>query len=141
MDINENLSGLLGNLTRNREAAAKNLKQAEGAVSQLDDASLTSIRQLLTKWEHPQAIGQFINAVIQADGLKKAVAELDTALAVLQTAAADDAFLADAQAQLTANQSGTNNNPLPAAGQSGAPAPAASSAGTDVAAGAAATSA
>ncbi len=141
MDINENLPGLLGNLTQNRAAIAKNLAQAEQAVSQLDAESLASIQQLLAKWQHPQSVGQFINALAQAEGLKKALGELDTAVAVLQAASADDAFLADAQAQLTANETGTNANPLPAAGQSGASAPAADSAGADVAQGVASASA
>ena len=138
MDITQNLAGLLGNLQRNREAVGKNLAQAELAVQQLDEASLASIKQLIDKWEHPQSLNQFFNAYIQAEGLKKAVAELDTAVAVIQTAIADDAFQADAQAQLTANQNGANVSPLPPAGQGGAPAPAAEVAGTTVASEAAA---
>lgn len=130
MDISTNLASLLGTLSRNRDAVAKNLKQAEQAISQLDDASLASIRQLLAKWEHPQTIGQFVNALTQADGLQKAIAELDTALAVLQTASDDEDFLADAQSQLEANAAGTNSNPLPAAGPSCEPAATAQVSGT-----------
>jgi hypothetical protein len=133
MDISLNLPGLLGNLQRNRDAVGKNLAQAEQAISQLDAESAASIKQLITKWEHPQSLSQFINAFIQVEGLKKAAAELDTAIAVMQTAAADEAFQADAQAQLTANQTGANSNPLPAAGQSVPSAAAAEVAGTNVA--------
>jgi hypothetical protein len=141
MDITQNLAGLLGNLQRNREAVGKNLAQAELAVQQLDEASLASIKQLIAKWEHPQSLNQFFNAYIQAEGLKKAVAELDTAVAVIQTAIADDSFQADAQAQLTANQAGANVSPLPAAGQSLPSAPANSGAGTAMVADAPATTA
>lgn len=123
-DITENLHGVLQNIVRNRNAVANNLKQVDQAVSQLDEESLGSIKQLLKKWEHPQAVGQFINAVAQQEGLSKAAAEMDTAIAVLQTAADDEAFQLQAQAQLAANEQAATAPPLPAAGQSSAPAPA-----------------
>lgn len=123
-DITENLHGVLQNIVRNRNSVAQNLKAVEAAVSQLDEDSLGAIKFLLSKWEHPQAVGQHINAVAQLDGLTKAAAEMDTAIAVLQTAADDDAFQLQAQAQLAANQQAAASPPLPAAGQSGESAPA-----------------
>lgn len=128
-DITENLHGVLQNIVRNRNAVATNLKQVDQAVAQLDEASLGSIKQLLAKWEHPQAVGQFINAVAQQEGLNKAAAEMDTAIAVLQTAADDEAFQLQAQAQLAANEQAAASPPLPVAGQSGESAPAAEIAG------------
>lgn len=123
-DITENLHGVLQNIVRNRNTIAGNLKQVDQAVSQLDEVSLGSIKQLLAKWEHPQAVGQFINAVAQKDSINRALGEMDTAIAVLQTAADDEAFQLQAQAQLAANEAAAASPPLPAAGQSGAPAPA-----------------
>lgn len=123
-DITENLDGVLQNIVRNRNAVAQNLKTVEAAVSQLDEESLGWIKNLLRKWEHPQAVGQHINAVAQLDGLTKAAGEMDAAIAVLQTAAVDEAFQLQAQAQLTANEAARNAPPLPAAGQSSGPAPA-----------------
>lgn len=123
-DITENLHGALQNIVRNRNAIATQLKQVDQAVTQLDEASLGSIKQLLSKWEHPQAVGQFINAVAQQESYIKSLGEIDAAIAVLQTAADDDAFQLQAQAQLAANQEAAASPPLPATGQSSAPAPA-----------------
>ena len=123
MDISENLAGVLGNIVRNRAQVETNRKQVATAVGQLDEVSLASIKQLLNKFEHPQAISQFVNAVVQAEGLDRAAAEMDTAIAVLQAAADDDSFILQAQAQLEANDAAANS-PLSAAGQSGESAPA-----------------
>jgi prophage DNA circulation protein len=124
MDINQNLTDVLNNIARNRSAVEKNLEAADKAVSQLDDDSLAAINLLLNKFEHPQSVTQFVNAVAQKIGLRKAADEMDTAIAVLQTAVDDETFQAQAQAQLTANLA-VATNPLPAAGQNSQSAPAA----------------
>lgn len=123
MTINANLADVLANITRNRQQVETNLKQAIGAASQLDDESRAAIDLLLKKYEHPQAIGQFVQAVAQAEGLKKATAEMDTAIAVLQTVMLNDDVQAQAQLWLDANKA-VIANPLPPAGQGSASGPA-----------------
>jgi hypothetical protein len=115
MDITTALPGLLSNISRNREQAEKNLVQCRQAMSQLDEESLASIRQLVKKWEHAQSITQFVNAYVQQEGMQTAAREMDAAIAVLQTAMDDDVFATQAQAQLDVNAR-MANNPLPSAG-------------------------
>lgn len=124
MSINENLAGVLGNIVRNRTQVENNLKQVRAALSQLDDESKASISQLLKKFEHPQAIAQFIQAFAQNEGLAKAALEMEAAIAVLQTAVLDPAIVEKAEEWATANAEAANS-PLPPAGQSGASDPAA----------------
>jgi hypothetical protein len=122
MDITTALPGLLSNISRNREQAEKNLVQCRQAMSQLDEESLASIRQLVKKWEHAQSITQFVNAYVQQEGMQTAAREMDAAIAVLQTAMDDDVFATQAQAQMDANE--RIASPLPSAGQSLESAPA-----------------
>lgn len=116
-DITDNIHSVLQNITQNKQQALMAQKASAQAVGQLDDESRKSIDQLLSKFEHPQAIAQFVQAVAQFEGLNKALADMDAAIAVLQIAADDDAFQQQAQAQLAANIVAASS-PLLAAGQS-----------------------
>jgi chromosome segregation ATPase len=116
-DISDRLSAVLSNLTRNLEHIATNIRTAEKAVGQLDEVSMASVEQLLTKWEHPQAIGQFVTAVAQLKGLVDAKAEMEAAVAVIQVTVDAKDHLALAQQQLDANTAGAAS-PLSAAGPS-----------------------
>jgi ABC-type phosphate transport system ATPase subunit len=118
-DIANRLSAVVTNLTRNLTHVETNINTATKAVSQLDDESKASIEQLLTKWEHPQAIAQFVTAVAQLKGLTDAKAEMQAAVALLQVGTTDEDFLTAAQQQLDANVAGAKS-PLSAAGQSAA---------------------
>lgn len=128
MSINENLAGVLGNIVRNRAQVENNLKQVRAALSQLDDESKASITQLLKKFEHPQAITQFVQAFAQNEGLAKAALEMEAAIAVLQTASLDPSIVEKAEAWATANAEAAKS-PLPPAGQSGASDPAVETSG------------
>ena len=117
MSILQHLEAVVGNLTRNLTHVETNIKTAEKAVAQLDAESRASIDQLLAKWEHPQAISQFITAVAQLTGLKQAQDEMKAAVAMLQAGATVPEFVAAAETQHAANEEAANN-PLSAAGQS-----------------------
>ncbi|HEY5214050.1 MAG TPA: hypothetical protein VIJ38_13620 [Acidobacteriaceae bacterium] len=123
MDITKSLPGLLGNITRNRQQVEVNLKQCRVAVSQLDEASIAAIKQLLKKFEHAQSVNQFVASYVQLESLEVAAREMDAAIAVLQTAMDDDTFAVQAQAQADSNER-ISNNPLPSAGQADSSAPA-----------------
>lgn len=116
-DIASRLNAVVSNLTRNLTHVNTNIATATKAVAQLDDASKASIEQLLDKWEHPQAIAQFVTAVAQLKGLTEAKAEMEAATALLQVGATDDELLSAAQAQLEANAASAAS-PLSAAGPS-----------------------
>ena len=116
-DIASRLSAVVSNLTRNLTHVNTNIATATKAVSQLDDESKASIEQLLAKWEHPQAISQFVTAVAQLKGLTDAKAEMEAATALLQVGATSEDLLAAAQAQLEANAASAAS-PLSAAGPS-----------------------
>jgi hypothetical protein len=121
-DISKTLPNALTNLTRNREQVEINRKKVQQAISQLDDASTASIKQLLAKFEHAQAVTQFVNAFVQLEALNGAAGDIDALIAVVQIALDDDSVSAQAQAQLAANE-GALNAPLPSAGQTVASAP------------------
>jgi hypothetical protein len=123
MDIAKNLPGLLGNLVRNREQVELNRKKVKQAISQLDEESLASIKQLLDKFEHVQSVTQFVTVFVQNEQLDKAAEEMDAAIAVVQTAMDDDKVAQQAQAQAAANEA-ARNAPLSSAGQTVASAPA-----------------
>jgi hypothetical protein len=130
--LTDHLGTVLENLTRNLNHVSTNLDTAMKAVNQLDETSMASIKQLLDKWEHPQAISQFITAVAQAEGLTAAKTEMQAALALIQTGATKEDFLAEAQKQMEANEASANS-PLSVAGQSGAAAAVAPAPQTNVA--------
>lgn len=130
--VSENLPGLLGNLTRNREQVEINRKKIRQALTQLDDASLASIKQLVDKFEHAQSVTQFVNAYVQSEQLDKAADEMDAAIAVVQIAMDDSGVAELADVQAAANDE-ARNSPLPAAGQAVASAPADQGSGAAVA--------
>jgi chromosome segregation ATPase len=121
-EISNRLEAVVTNLTRNLTHVETNIATATKAVAQLDDASKASIEQLLTKWEHPQAISQFVTAVAQLKGLTDARSEMEAAVALLQVGASDEEFLSAAQAQMEANKASAAS-PLSPAGQSPVAAP------------------
>jgi hypothetical protein len=92
MNFSDLIHAVHENISRNIIQVETQLKAAQQAVKELDDECLAAIQTLLKKFEHPQAISQFITAVAQSDGLQKAHAEMTAAITVLKTAALDQDF-------------------------------------------------